>query len=172
MLLDNPESAAKDQLNLVMGFFSRVDAKLSVLFVVSTGMLGVLATHAAPVSVWTWPMIISAGLATILIGVAIFWIYKGAFPNLDGGALSLVYFREIAMRTEYKFIEEFKAQAQEHRVNDLLGQVWRNSEILTIKFKAIKKSFTILAIATLPWVCALSLFAAARLQAGLNLVPK
>jgi len=71
-----------------------------------------------------------------------------------------VYFREIASRTEHRFIEQFKEQTDEHRVNDILGQVWRNSEILRAKFEALKAAFTLLAIAIVPWIISLALFAA------------
>ena len=71
----------------------------------------------------------------------------------------MIYFREIANRTEHKFIEEFKGQTDEQRVSDLLRQVWRNSEILKIKFDSLKMAFALLAWAMIPWVISLALFA-------------
>ena len=37
---------ARDQLTLILSFFSRVDAKASALLAIDTGMLAVLATNA------------------------------------------------------------------------------------------------------------------------------
>jgi hypothetical protein len=104
-------------------------------------------------------MAAAALLAVALLGASIIFLYRGAFPSLKGGAASLVYFREIAGRTEHQFIEQFKHQDDEHHVNDLLGQVWRNSEILKAKFDALKIAFTLLACALIPWVIGLALFA-------------
>lgn len=40
----------REQLNLVLGFFSRVDAKASVVLAINTGMLAVLASNAPPLT--------------------------------------------------------------------------------------------------------------------------
>jgi hypothetical protein len=157
-----PESfytPSKDQLNLVLSFFSRVDTKLSVVLAVDTGMLAVLGSDSPPLNTLSWPALVVAGSAVVLIGVSVIFLYRGAFPSLKGGNASLVYFREIANRAEHQFIEQFKNQNDEQRVNDILGQVWRNSEILKAKFDALKAAFTFLAIALIPWVAALALFA-------------
>ena len=63
---------ARDQLNLVLGFFSRVDAKASVVLAIDTGMLAVLASNAPPLH----KMSVLAGVAaviTVLIIAASLW---------------------------------------------------------------------------------------------------
>jgi hypothetical protein len=136
-------SVAKDQLNLVLNFFSRVDSKASVVLAVDTGMAGYLASRlSASSAMLSWPMLIPL-LAFTLIGFSIWRLYKGAFPNLVGGNQSLVYFREVAKRTEAKFIDEFMAQDEVAYVKDLLGQARRNSEILAEKFNHLKCAFII-----------------------------
>jgi hypothetical protein len=152
-------SAAKDELNLVLSFFSRVDAKAAVVLAVDTGMTGYLASHLPPLSNGKlWHLFIPM-LAFGLIGVSFWHLYKGAFPALKGGNSSLIYFKEIAKRTEAKFIDEFAAQSESDFAKDVLGQVWRNSEILVEKFKHLKFAFIFMAIAVLPWTLALAQFA-------------
>lgn len=107
-------------------------------------------------------MIITAVVTTGLVGASIVMLYRGSFPRLTGGQGSLVYFREIAGRTEHKFIDEFKAQSDEHHANDLLAQTWRNSEILRMKFNCLKYAFILLAVAILPWLVTVALFTAHR----------
>jgi hypothetical protein len=114
-------------------------------------------------------MATAAAIALLLIGASVWFLYRGAFPQLKGGTASLVYFREIARRTEHQFIEGFKDQTEEQRINDLLGQVWRNSEILTKKFDAMKVSFILVAIAIVPWACSLILFAGFNAANGIGL---
>jgi hypothetical protein len=160
MKLENLPAAAKDELNLVLSFFSRVDAKLSVVLAIDTGMLAVMGTDAPPLKDLTWAMLAVGLVALVLLGASIFFLYRGAFPSLKGGNASLVYFREIAGRTEHQFIQDFKQQPDDDYANDILGQVWRNSEILKAKFDALRIAFTLLAVAIIPWLVTLMLFAA------------
>ena len=150
---------AKDELNLVLGFFSRVDAKASVVLAVDTGMVGYLAGRLPSASVLlSWRILIPLA-AFLLIARSMWHLYKGGFPNLTGGNQSLVYFREIAKRTESKFIDEFMAQDETALVKDLLGQAWRNSEILVEKFDHLKLAFVFMALGVFPWVVSLAMFA-------------
>jgi hypothetical protein len=160
MKTESQYNAARDQLSLVLSFFSRVESKLSFLFAVDTGMLAVLVADAPRIKDLSWSMIVAAGLTLLLVGGSIVFLYRGAFPNLKGGEGSLVYFREVASRTEHRFIEDFKNQSEEEHINDLLGQAWRNSIILRIKFDSLKAGFWLLAAGIIPWLVSLALFAA------------
>lgn len=163
---ENLAGASKDQLNLVLSFFSRVDSKASVVLAVDTGMVGYLATHLpAPRTLASWELI-PPSLAFLLSALSYWHLYKGAFPTLEGGNLSLIYFREIAKRTESKFIDEFIAQSETAYNKDMLGQVWRNSEILKQKFDHMKWSFIFLACSAVPWSIALALSAVRRIPIG------
>jgi hypothetical protein len=151
-------SVAKDQLNLVLGFFPRVDSKASVVLAIDTAMLGYLGSKIPHVK---WPLAWQLAIplvAIALIFASIWHLYKTAFPDLKGGDSSLVYFQEIAKRTESRFIDDFAAQEQLAYAKDLLGQAWRNSEILVAKFKHLKYSFIFMALAVIPWTFALIQF--------------
>jgi hypothetical protein len=152
-------SAAKDELTLVLSFFPRVDAKASVVLAVDTAMLGYLASRVpSPSSIPLWQLIFPLA-AFVLIAISFVCLYKGAFPNLAGGHDSLVYFQEIAKKTEAKFMQGFSSQSESEYSNELLGQAWRNSQILTAKFKYLKYAFVFLALAVTPWTIALVEFA-------------
>lgn len=157
---DNLIAACKDELQLVLGFFARVESKSSVVLAIDTGMMGFLAANAPPfscVSRWMW---LSGCPAVLLLAASIIMLYRGSFPSLSGGQASLIYFREIAKRTEHKFVEEFSAQTEKQHANDLLGQVWRNSQILSAKFDFLKWAFALMAVAIPFWIITLALFAA------------
>jgi Family of unknown function (DUF5706) len=149
---------ARDQLTLILGFFPRVDAKASALLAINTATLAVLASHAPPLSTMSVFSYVLAGGTAALIAASLWFLYRVAFPALDGGHASLIYFREIARRTESSFIDAFSAQEDVPRVKDLLGQVWRNSCILTAKFDALKRAFILMALAIIPWAAAVALF--------------
>src|SRR5262245_55609490 len=119
--------ASKDQLTRVLAFFSRVDTVASVLLGVDIGMLALLANKMFPISFFEWHIYV-AGIPALLMSISLYHLFRGYFPRLTGGWLSLIYFREIAERTETDLIRDFRAQSEEMYVNDLLSQVWRNSE--------------------------------------------
>lgn len=149
---------AKDNLSRVLGFFPRVDTVSAIVLAIDISALALLASNAPPLKAldgWS----IFALVAVILIGLSLYHLYKGAFPRLDGGPLSLIYFREIASRTEEEFAKSFVEQNEEFYLNDLLSQLWRNSEILTQKFTHLNYAFTFLALSIIPWLLSLFIFA-------------
>jgi hypothetical protein len=148
--MEQPDVAAQ-QLDRVLAFFPRADAKGSVLLAVDTGMLAVLASNCPPLSSFDWWMLIAL-LPLLLLGISLWHLYLGAFPTLKGGEESLIYFREIAKKREQSFIDAFGAQTEVAYVKDVLCQVWRNSQILTMKFDHISSAFNWMASAILPWL--------------------
>ncbi len=54
-----------------------------------------------------------------------------------------------------KDIDAWKDFTDEEYLNDLLGQIWRNSAILTQKFHHMKWAFYSLALAIVPWIISL-----------------
>lgn len=149
---------ARDQLTLTLSFFSRVDAKASALLAINTGMLAILASNAPPVAAMSVLSYVPAGIAVAMIAASLWFLYRVAFPALDGGHDSLIYFREIAKRTESNFIDAYTTQGEVPRIKDLLGQVWRNSSILAAKFDALKWAFILMALAIIPWAIAVAMF--------------
>jgi Family of unknown function (DUF5706) len=152
-------SACKDELGLVLSFFPRVDAKASVVLAVDTGMVGYLAAHLPELNSMRWWEFLAPACTIALLTWSFWYLYKGAFPQLKGGEDSLVYFREIARRTETKFIDDFMSQQEPAYIKDLLGQTWRNSQILKAKFDDLRCSFIFMAIAVVPWTISLADFA-------------
>jgi hypothetical protein len=154
---------ARDQLTLVLGFFPRVDAKASAILAINTAMLAVLASNAPAAESMSVFSRILAGLTGAMIGGSFWFLYRVAFPVIHGGHQSLVYFREIAKRTEAAFIDDFLGQTDAARIKDLLGQVWRNSEILKLKFDSLRWAFVLMALAIIPWATAVLLFSSQHL---------
>src|SRR5688572_26770484 len=146
---ENVLPICQSQLALILGFFPRVDAISSVLLAINTGMLAVLASVTPLPTTLSW-LTAATFAAFVFIGLSLFPVYKGAFPRLEGGEDSLVYIREIGKRAETDFISEFMKQDEQRYVNDLLSQIWRNSQILTEKFNHLKEAFWSLAVGIVP----------------------
>lgn len=148
---------AKFGLQLVLGFFPRVDSRTSVVLGINTGMLALLAGKLPNSSKFDWTMLIAVAAALMLCRS--YWcLFRASFPDLKGGVSSLIYFREIAKRPEEKFIQGFSAQNQEEYYEDMMGQVWRNSQILSKKFDALRSSYIWMLLAVIPWAIAVGIF--------------
>jgi len=152
---NNLKDAGSKQLDRVLGFFPRVETKISALFAVDAAMLGLLALNTKLDDVGIWYLAIFEGLAMVGLGVSLWYLYKASYPQLEGGQTSLVYFREIASRTEAQYIQEMKECDEAKYEQELLGQVWRNSEILKMKFDALKQAFIYTALSIPAWFLAL-----------------
>jgi hypothetical protein len=118
-------------------------------------MLALLAVNGSAKDLACWYFALLCVLSVIVLGVSIWFLYQASFPRLTGGNNSLVYFREIARRTEGEYLKAMKACEVEQFADDILGQVWRNSEILTEKFAGVKWAFICTALGIAPWFLAL-----------------
>ena len=149
---------ANDLLTKVLSFFPRVDTKANALLAINTGMLAILVANSPSfVEFNTWYMFIPL-VPILIIGMSIWHVYKCSFPKLGGGNGSLIYFQEIANRTEVNYLDEFKALTEDKLLKDLVGQIWRNSEVLKLKYQHIKWAFNLLALAIVPWILSLGIF--------------
>lgn len=145
-------SAAWQQLNLVLGFFSRIDTKLSVVLGINLGMLALLATR-MPTPKELTPLAAASGVAfAIALCFSFRHLWVGSFPHLEGGTNSLVYFRSIAQMKESDFRSAYGSLSSDELANDLLNQCWRNSKILTCKFHSLRQSYIATLFAVIPWM--------------------
>lgn len=138
------------QLDRVLGFFARVEAKASFIFAVNSTLLALIALNFHREDFSRWSIVGPAALSVLLIGVSLFFVYRCSFPSLKGGSNSLIYFREIAKRREAEYVEQFSAISEDAMTRDFTAQIWRNSEILTVKYDSIKIAFILSALSLLP----------------------
>jgi hypothetical protein len=151
-------AAAQHHLELVLGFFERVDSKMSVVLGVDLAMSGLLFTEfhsAQKVPPYGWLFIV---VFSILIAASLLSLYRGSFPNLNGGHTSLVYFRELQKKPESDFLTAYRNLKGDSLADDYLGQVWRNAKILSLKFDRLKDAYVFMAWAIAPWAAALVTF--------------
>ena len=150
------EVAAK-HLDRILGFFSRVEAKASFLFAIDSALLGVIAINVQRNDFVVWYYLVTLAIAAVLICASLYFVYRCVFPSLKGGHASLIYFREIAKLREADYITKLKGVSEIELLDDMLGQVWRNSEILGKKFDHVKTAFILTSLALIPWLAFLVL---------------
>lgn len=148
----NRIEVAERQLDRVLQFASRIENKVSVLLASNLGIVAVMLMNLDYKDISTWYIVLPLVAALIMIAESIFHLYKATYPELTGGTDSLIYFFEIAKRTELNYQKDFSGLSNVDLHSDLLGQIWRNSQIMSQKFQSARIAFlwTICSIA--PWV--------------------
>jgi len=143
--------AAWNQLNLVLGFFPRVDTRLSAVLALDLGMLALAgdrwSSHATP-----WWVIACAAAFALPIGVSFCHLWDAIVPDRRGGTNSVVFFRSIASLKESEFRRRYMNLSSAELACDLLEQAWRNSRVLECKFTALRNACIAMAIAVPPWI--------------------
>lgn len=145
-------NAAWQQLNLVLGFFPRVDTKLSVVLGINLGILTVMATRLAHPDGLT-PLIAALGGIFLMSLVISFWhIWHGYFPDLRGGTASLIFFLSISKMAESEFRRACALRDLGDLEGDILDQCWRNSKILACKFDSLRRAYFATLVSIIPWM--------------------
>jgi hypothetical protein len=159
---------SRDNLTRILGFFPRVDVLSSVILAIDISLLAVLAANTPALRSISRFQIVMAILFILVIGISLYNLYKCAFPRLECEEKSLIYFQEIARLEQLEFAREFLGQTEKDYLHDLIKQVWRNSEILQLKFRHLKFAFRFLVLALIPWIISLLIFASENKQSFLS----
>lgn len=140
------------QLDRVLGFFPRAEARINTLFGVNTLILIVAALNLSAGDLQLWYVTIPGSLLLVGLLVSYYHLFRANFPDDNGGEKSLVFFKEIQKRTEANFIAEFLECSETTLRNDLLGQIWRNSCIVCQNYLRVKQAIIATAISTANFV--------------------
>lgn len=147
------QAISAQQLDRVLGFFSRVETKAAFVFALDTTLLATTATNLELADLYLCAAALPAMVTCGLAGASIYYVYQCYFPHLRGhSSPSLIYFGDIARLKEADFVDQFRKLDEDTYVSDLLGQVWRNSEILRIKFDAVATALQLAIFAMVPWI--------------------
>lgn len=93
-----------------------------------------------------------SALLVVGLSVSYYHLYRANFPDDRGGHGSLIFFKEIQGRAEAEYIAEFTACDEAHLRNDLLGQIWRNSQVLCAKYQGVKKAIAATTVSIIPFL--------------------
>jgi len=149
-------SQAERQLDRILAFFPRIDAKMSALLAIVSAEVGLFALNLTPGDLTLWYLAVPGAFFFITAVVVLGALYNCASPHLKGGSQSIVYFQEIANRTESNFIRDYAAISDDDLLRDVSAQIWRNSEIVASKFKSLKVATIGLLVSLLPWLITLA----------------
>lgn len=128
-----------------------------MLFAANSAILGVLAARIDVKHFDDWRIFVPAFLSLIAIAYSFGSLYLCAYPNTRGGNGSNVFFGSIARKTESAFVDEYRKLTEEEWLRDISAQIWRNSEILCLKYKFLKSSMISTMLGLIPWSIFISL---------------
>ena len=150
---------AKDRLPIIsahldrtLAFFGRIESKSSLLFASNIGLLSLMLYNITYQDIQTWYVILPMLFACILIAFSLGHLFMASFPDTKGGQNSLFYFKSVGSSTEQNYIDSFTTKSDLDIEKDMLGQVWRNSQILNEKFSHIEKAYRLSLLSILPWI--------------------
>ena len=140
------------QLDRVLGFFPRVEARTNALFGVNTLILIIAALNLSAGDLRLWYVTVPGSVLVAGLLVSYYHLFRANFPDDRGGERSLIFFKEIQKRTEANYIAEFLESSETTLRNDLLGQVWRNSCIVCEKYQRVKLAIIATSISIVPFL--------------------
>ena len=154
---------AREHLALVLSFFPRVESQINVLVTLEVVMVGYLVSRLPKPDAWadlTLPALLLLAITGAAFVASLLMLYFASFPNLKGGEHSLIYFRAIAARSEQSFYEAYARLDSDALLPDLSEQIWRNSQILILKYARLKYAFICFGGAAVAWAATLVLLPA------------
>lgn len=148
--MNDARAFALGQLDRLQGFYPRVEGKASFLFAMNIGLGGILAAN-VPATLPSPPGIFATA-AGLMIGFSLFHLSSAFFPHLDPAPRpSVLYFGDVAKLSAGDFMSHLNGLTDDDLMADIQCQIWRNSEILAIKFRRTEIAFRFTAVALVPW---------------------
>src|SRR5438552_1689485 len=132
--------AAEKNLSRLLDWVAKLDAKSSIVLGLNTAMLGVLATISPESSKWTIAMALTTAAALTALGLTFVFVYLAMYPQTKGPTKSLLFFGSIARYSFNEYQKEFRQMSAVDYLNDVLEQTHRNAEIVSSKFRHLKRA--------------------------------
>ena len=128
-VVDNDKliAASKDELQLVLSFFPRVESKFSVILAIDTGMIGFLAANASSVQgILDMDAVIERRHGFTSRRKPCLAV-SGKLTEPERRRIFACLFQGNSKAQEAPFHETFSAQTEKQYGHDLLAQVWREN---------------------------------------------
>ena len=148
---------AEANLERKLEWISRHDTRIAFVAGITITMLGVLAQVSASISKWNLNLYIVFGAAASLLATSLILIYCSQYPKTESQNSSLIFFGTISTWKVDEFKKRFKEVSDEDYLDDVLCQIHINAVILGKKFRYLKSSLLVMAVAIIPWLLALYL---------------
>lgn len=159
--MKQPLPFALAQLDRLMTFFPRVDAKATYLFTLNLALLGLTAVnfpYRDPASAGG----VVGALAVMLTLISCISLYRAFIPTLKGSVIrqSVLFFGAIADHTTADYTARLRGMTEDELLDDAACQIHRNAEILSQKFGHVQIASLISTFSAATFVIFVALVAA------------
>lgn len=151
-----------ESLQRAIEFIRQADAKATPLIIAQVALVGALATRVDKLS----PIILQPhwglGWSLLVVLIALYLAFLVAvivsagmvyFPrNPKSGSESLIYFEDIAAMPREKFAQRAVRMTPDDVEGQLIDQIHRVSEVVSVKMRRVRWAFILSAPATLLWL--------------------
>lgn len=143
---------ALGQLDRTQAFHGRVESRVAALLALNLAMASITAFNLTrPILSTLWAGV--ALLALAAMGVALVCLILVSYSHLANKVRpSLLFFGDIARVKSDVYVSQAKAASAEDLIEDALSQIWRNSEILKLKFARTQRAFFATCCAIILWM--------------------
>ena len=131
-------AVADKMLSRQLQWIAAADGKVAPVFAIDAAMLGVLAVLVPPIGQWSISAAIAASLSGIPLVGSVACLALAAFPRLNGPKGSITFFGGITNLSEGDYLKRMSLGINQHLIEDVYRQVYRNAEIAAKKFGFIK----------------------------------
>lgn len=152
----------EEKLNIVdkalarnLRWITTADAKIPPVFAIDTAMLGVLAALLPLTCQWTIVVVIVSFIAAVFLIVSIVFLAVASFPRLKGPKGSIVYFGGAITIDETDYIKRLSSGVTTELIEDVARQAYRNAEIATAKYKAVRLAMIFMFVGMPFWLIAI-----------------
>ena len=143
---------ALDHLDRVQSFHGRIDARVAVVFALDVGMAAITVTN-LPKSVLHTCLAIPAIVALGCIAASLVFLMMTSYSHLATKSRpSLLYFGDIARLSSADYVKSATQATDADLLDDALCQIWRNSEIVQVKFARTQRAFFLTCAAAVLWL--------------------
>lgn len=129
------------------------DTKVYCVLALDTLLVGALVALLPPTSLLTVSTLVAFAISCLPITCSLVFVLFVAFPRLTGPQ-SLLFFHAIKERHVDELVAGIRAITQDQYLADLAGQVHRNSEIASAKYRLLRVSIGSMLCAIPLWLTA------------------
>lgn len=143
---------ALGQLDRTQAFHGRVESRVAALLALNLAMASITAVNLTKPILSTWWAGVAL-LALAAMGVAFVCLILVSYSHLANKVRpSLLFFGDISRVKSDVYLSQAKAASTADLIEDAFCQIWRNSEILTVKFARTQRAFLATCFGIVLWM--------------------
>ncbi len=141
-------------LDRQLEWIKAVDSKVPIIVGLTTAMLAVITALSPAATDLSWSTLLLMATGSLPLAGCLTSCVIATFPHTDGPKDSFIYFGAICKLPFEVYATKASTRSEQDHLNDLTVQCYRNAQIATAKYSAVRKAMLWLFIAMPLWLVA------------------